>query len=66
MRVKDATGNVVNGILRTPSGGLLVNDVSGYHKYMRDKESTNQINQLKEEVDQLKQLVHKLLEKNNG
>ncbi len=65
MRVKDANGNVVSGVIRSPSGGLVVSDVSGYHKYMREQASAHHITQLQDEVDQLKALVQKLLEKNN-
>lgn len=66
MRVKDASGAVVNGLVRTAGGGLAVNSTTEYHKYIKEKEAAAKINQLENEIDQLKQLVHKLLENNNG
>ena len=66
MKVKDINGVVVPGLIRTPGGGLMVSSASEYHKYIKDKEAALKITQLQQEVEDLKQLVHKLLEKNNG
>lgn len=66
IRVKDQDGNVVPGILKDVLGNLVVNDVAEYNKYKREKDSAEQINELKSEVDQLKQLVHALLREKNG
>lgn len=66
MRVKDASGAVINGIVRVAGGGLAVNSAAEYDKYIKGKETVVKINRLEREVDQLKQLVHKLLESNNG
>lgn len=66
MKVKDSSGTIVNGLIRTPGGGLVVDSPTEYYKYMKDKESKAKITHLEQEIDQLKQLVQKLLEKNNG
>lgn len=63
MRVKDSSGTIVHGLKRTRGGGIAVDNNSEYIKYMKEKEAHASIILLKEEVDQLKQLVTKLLNK---
>ena len=63
MKVKDLNGNVVQGLYRSAGGGLMVNNPFEYNKYIREKESAAELTHLKEEVDQLKQLVKTLLDK---
>lgn len=66
MIVKDQDGNIVKGLLRNSSGGLVVNDEIEFNKYKREKESVNRVKHLEEELDQLKQLVQTLIRERNG
>lgn len=66
MRVKDAAGNIVGHMDRAPSGGLIVNDKNGYNKYMIEKHKTAEVEQIREELAQLKTMVQLLLSKQHG
>ena len=66
LQVKDQQGNVVRGLYRSPNGVLIVDDSAEFNKYNREKQSAAEINQLRSEVDQLKQLVATLLRDHNG
>lgn len=65
-RVKDQSGNIIPGIMKGDIGSLVVTDVDQYYKYMREKESIQKINNLENEVQQLKELVQSLLREKNG
>jgi hypothetical protein len=65
MKVKDNSGAVIVGLHRTQNGGLLVDKKTEYQRYLKERESLNQIKTLQEEVDELKKLVHGLLALNN-
>lgn len=66
-KVKDVDGKEVRGVYRSANGALVVNDDILLSKYkmelaarQRDKET---IETLKSEVDSLKDMVNKLLER---
>lgn len=66
LRVKDPHGNILPGIMKGDVGNLVVTDKDQYYKYMREKESIQKINNLENEVQQLKELIQTLLRDKNG
>lgn len=66
MKVKDNNGNVIHGLSRTDGGGISVNNSAEYAKYMNEKQSALKIIKLQEEIEELKNMVKTLIEKNNG
>jgi len=61
-RVKDKNGNVFNGIVKSYTGSLVVTDEKEYQKYLHEKHSTKKINELENEVSELKQMIKSLLQ----
>lgn len=64
MKVKDTDGKIVEGVLRTPSGSLIVDREVEYEKYKTQKailvRQQTQIADLKTELEELKNLVRTL------
>lgn len=65
MIVKDEAGNVLKGVYRTSTGALAVSDTEQFTKYQREKTTMLEIRKLRQEVDQLKQVVAVLLQKSH-
>lgn len=63
VKVKDKNGVIVKGLFRSPGGGLVVNDKEAYERYMREKNSIEKMKSMEEEIEQLKAMVHALLNK---
>ena len=57
--------SAISEIMKQGSSGLIVTDNQQYKKYMHQKQSAEKINELENEVDELKQMVKSLLEKIN-
>lgn len=64
--VVDSNGNLISGIKRNNSGGLSVDDPSGYTKYVHEKHKDTEIVRLTNEVFLLKEQMKMILEKLNG
>lgn len=65
-KIKDSYGTILPGILKDSIGSIVVTDTNGYYKYLREKESIEKLNDLENEVQQLKELVQTLLRDKNG
>ena len=61
LRVKDENGNVVPGLFKDDRGAIVVNDKPGYQKYLLEKQHQETINNLKQEVSELKDMIHALI-----
>ena len=54
LRIKDENGTIVNGLYRTEYGSIINDDTDAYNKYMQEKKSLEQINNLSTDLDSLK------------
>lgn len=65
IRVKDTSGNIIPGIYRTESGGLVVDKKEDYEKFKLQQSillgQKNKIDNMSAEIDRLKLLVEKLI-----
>lgn len=78
LNLKDENGNVVPGLLKDNRGAIVVKNDAEYQRYMIEKKRQETINNLTQEVSELKDIVNQLitslnkncnqelLEKNNG
>lgn len=64
-KVKDQNGNVLHGVVKQGIGGLVVTDEQQYQKYVREKQFAQKMNDLENEVSELKDMVKSLLQKLN-
>lgn len=61
MRVKDSSGNIIPGLERDQSNGLVVRDKVAYNRYITEKTRIEKINNLELQVQSLTEIVQKLL-----
>jgi 2-polyprenyl-3-methyl-5-hydroxy-6-metoxy-1,4-benzoquinol methylase len=66
MKLKDQNGNTITGMTKNILGDIVVTDTNKYYKYIREKESIQKMNNLENEVQQLKALIETLLRDKNG
>lgn len=66
-KIKDANGTIVDKLYRSRNGSIVVNDKSGYERYMAAKEralNTNKrVQTLESELSDMKNLLTQILEK---
>lgn len=62
IKTKDAQGNEVHGVYRSPTGGLVVKNDAAYQKYLREKEQAEKINRLEEDITEIKNLLKQLVQ----
>jgi hypothetical protein len=62
IKVKDNSGNVVNGVLRDSNGSLIVNDTTAYTRYKAEVELRLEVKRLRVELDEIKKLILNKLE----
>lgn len=63
MHVKDESGNIIPGLFKDSVGAIIVEKNYDYNKYVQEKKRLDKINNLESEVKELKELIYKLLEK---
>lgn len=65
IKVVDANGSVVNGLYRNEHGAIVVDNPEQYDRYLTQQaiknRDANTINELRNEVSELKAIVEKLL-----
>ena len=61
LRVKDENGNIVHGLYKDQRGAIVVEKSSDYERYMLEKKRQETINNLSQEVSELKEIVHNLI-----
>lgn len=61
IRVKDQSGNIIPGLFKTGMGALVVKNDSEYDKYIQTKQQQEVINNLTQEVSELKTMVQNLI-----
>ena len=61
LRVKDENGNIVSGLFKDERGTIVVNDKVGYQRYLLERQHQETINNLKQEVSELKDMIHALI-----
>ena len=66
MKVVDLNGNVVYGLVRTEGYGLSVNDTAAYTKYIKEKERIEDIQRLKNDVQEMKATLSEILKAIHG
>lgn len=67
LKTKDEFGNIVKGIYRTITGGLVVSDTESYNKYIKEKKAAEDFLAVKRELEELRETVKILLQqKENG
>jgi hypothetical protein len=64
--VKDSNGNILSGITKDSLGSLVVKNDSEYRKYLHSKEQTEKLNKMCEEINQLKELISELINRQKG
>lgn len=64
-KVKDQNGNFISGIVKSDTGNLIVTNKKQYYKYIRERDSAKKIVDLENEVEELKGLIHSLLNNKN-
>lgn len=62
-RLRDENGTIIEGMVKSPVGSIIVQKSKDYQQYMQEREQLGKINKLTEEVESLKMLVQQLLEK---
>lgn len=62
MKVADKNGNVIEGLYRTNSNGLVVDNPSAYQKYMQEKQRIEKLHNLEKEVTEMKTTLSQILE----
>lgn len=60
-RVKDQNGNIIQGLLKDRRGAIIVENNAEYEKYLIEKQHQETINNLKQEVSELKDMIHALI-----
>ena len=66
MKVADKHGNVIRGLYRIPNGGLIVDDTEGYHKYNKELKAAKELSEVKQELEELRDMVKLLLKNKQG
>jgi hypothetical protein len=61
IRIKDNTGEVVQGAFRTDSGAIAMHDPVGYSKYLKEKERAMEVTRLNKRVNDLESMVQRLV-----
>lgn len=61
IRVKDQSGNIIPGLFKNGIGALVVKNDSEYDKYIQTKQQQEVINNLTQEVSELKTMVQNLI-----
>lgn len=65
LKVKDQNGNIIPGIQKSSTGGIIVEKNSEYEKYLREKEIITRLNKIEKDFDELKYILHTILDKVN-
>lgn len=65
-RVADKNGNPIEGLSRDSNHGLVVHDPIGFAKYMKEKERVEDIEGLKKDVSEIKDMMSAILKAING
>lgn len=67
IKTKDSNGNVIKGLYRTPTGGLVVSDNEAYKRYTKEKKAVQDLLAVRQELEELRETVKLLLKrKENG
>lgn len=61
MAVRDEYGNVIPDLQKTTDGVLVAEAGLSYNKYLQEKQRVEQIKTLTQDVDELKEMVHRIL-----
>lgn len=62
MKVADQSGAVIEGLYRTRSQGLSVNNPAAYQKYITEKQRIEKLHNLEQEVTDIKSTLSQILE----
>lgn len=62
MRVADQSGAIIEGLHRTKSHGLVVNNPDAYKKYLAEKQRLERLHSLEQEVTDIKSTLSQILE----
>lgn len=62
MKVADPSGTIIEGLIRTPSHGLAVNNPVAYQKYIAEKQRIEKLHSLEKEVTEMKSTLFQILE----
>lgn len=60
-RIKNESGDIVNGAFRTDVGAISMYDPVGYGKYLKEKERATEIVRLNQKVETLETMVNRML-----
>lgn len=61
LRVKDEYGNIVQGLYKDQRGAIVVEKNSDYDRYLREKKHQETINNLQNEVSELRNAIQDLM-----
>jgi hypothetical protein len=59
-RIKDQTGNPMNGLLRSKNGSVVVENPAEYQKYMKDKELREEMSKMRSDIDDIRTMLEKI------
>lgn len=62
MRVADQKGSIIDGLTRSTTHGLVVNNPAAYQKYAAEKQRIEKLNSLEQEVMDMKSTLSQILE----
>lgn len=60
IRVKDQAGNIVPGVFKDALGTIVINNNHEYKQYLKDRQSTESINSLNNEIQKQKDLINNI------
>jgi hypothetical protein len=62
MKVADSSGNIIEGLNRSPNNGLVVNNPTAYQKYLVEKQRIERLHSLEKEMSEMKTTLSQILE----
>lgn len=63
IKVADASGNPVNGMMRGDHGEIVVNDKESYLKYIRSRELENTVAEQGKQLNEMQSMLQMILDK---
>lgn len=65
LRVKDENGNLIPGLLKDGLGNIIVKNDAEYNRFKLERQQQEAINNLTQEISELKLIINKLLSEKN-